>query len=97
MLSDTIFTESEVSAENFAENIVVIAAVGALQEITIEVSISPLIPQRYITPKDKAGYKTSFKNIAKMHLTSLIPLIRLLLVRWKPIIIIGSGVLREAI
>ena len=46
VLKDTILTERGVSAENFAENIVAIAAVGALKEITEDTSISPLTPQR---------------------------------------------------
>ena len=46
VLKDTILTERGVFAENFAENMVAIAAVGALKEITEDTSISPLTPQR---------------------------------------------------
>ena len=81
VLSETKLTESGVSASNFAANIVVIAAVGALQEITIETSISPLTPQRYIPPSANKGKITSFKNIAKMHFKLLSPLSILLFVR----------------
>lgn len=44
--SETILTESSVAFPNLAENIVVIAAVGAQAAITIEVSIVPLIPRK---------------------------------------------------
>lgn len=73
MLSDTKFTERGVSSPNFAANIVVIAAVGALQEIRDDTSIVPLIPQRYIMPKAKSGKMKSLKIIAKMHLRFLSP------------------------
>ena len=70
---DTIFTERAVSLSNFAENIVVTAAVGAAQEITNDTSKLPRIPQRYIPPKDNKGNKISFKNRAKTHFKSRIP------------------------
>ena len=78
VLKDTKFTESEVSRPNFAENIVVIAAVGALQDISEEISKVPLIPHIYITPSANNGKANSFKNIAKMHLIFLIPSLILL-------------------
>ena len=78
MLKDTIFTDISVSAPNFEENIVVIAAEGALQEITEEISIVPLIPQRYIMPKAAPGNITSFIAIAIIHFRLLIPFKRLL-------------------
>ena len=46
VVKDTIFTESAVFCENFEENIVVMAAVGAETDIAVETSIVPLIPQR---------------------------------------------------
>ena len=45
VLRETILTESEVSAPYRAENIVVTAAAGALQDIIDEISIVPLILQ----------------------------------------------------
>ena len=54
-LTATSLTESEVSALNFEENIVVLAAVGALQEIASDTSITPLMPQRYITATESKG------------------------------------------
>ena len=82
VLNDTILTEREVFAENLEANIVVIAAVGALQEIVEETSISPLIPHRYITPSAINGNTKSFKQIAKRHLKLFKPESKLLLVRW---------------
>ena len=73
VLKETILTESEVSLWNFAANIVVIAAVGALQEMSEDTSISPLIPQTYITPKAISGKIKSRSVIAKRHFRFLIP------------------------
>ena len=63
VLRDTILAESGVFLSNFAENIVVIAAVGALTDITEETKSVPLIPQRYIAPKIISGKTTNFKSI----------------------------------
>ena len=46
VVSDTIVTESEVSRENLVENIVVIAAVGALPQIVRAKGNVPRRPQR---------------------------------------------------
>ena len=46
VVSDTIVTEREVSRENLVENIVVIAAVGALAQIVSAKGSVPLRPQR---------------------------------------------------
>ena len=46
VLNDTISTDSSVSPPNFEENMVVIAATGALTEIIIETSRVPLTPIR---------------------------------------------------
>ena len=73
MLIDTILTESAVSQEYLSENIVVIAAVGALKEITDETSIVPLTPQIYITPRASNGKRKSFMPMAKKHLRFLSP------------------------
>ena len=97
VLNDTMFTDVEVSPPNFAANIVERAAVGALQEITDETSISPLTPQRYITPSAAEGKTTNLIPIAHKHLKFFRTLKILLLAKWKPIIIIGTGVLRPAI
>ena len=78
MLKETILTESDVLRPNLSENIVVIAATGALQEITIETKRFPLMPQRYERPRIKRGKANSFKNIAKTHLRFLSPERRLL-------------------
>lgn len=59
VLRETKFTEREVSAPNFEENIVVIAAAGAEQEISKDTSISPLTPQIYIPARAIAGNKIS--------------------------------------
>ena len=73
VLIDTILTESAVSQEYLFENIVVIAAVGALPEITEEISIVPLTPQRYITKSANSGKRKSLMPIAKKHLMFLSP------------------------
>ena len=78
VLKDTILTEREVLRSNFAANIVAIAAVGALVDITEETSIIPLTPQTYITPRVKSGNKNSLMKIAYKHLKFFIPSISLL-------------------
>ena len=42
--SDTMFTDSSVSLSNFAANIVVVAAAGALTAIATVISMFPLSP-----------------------------------------------------
>lgn len=61
---DTKLTERDVFLPNFAENIVVIAAVGAQQEIVEETSIVPLTPHKYIIAKAIRGNTKSFNNDA---------------------------------
>ena len=78
VLSDTKFTDKAVSQPNLSENIVVIAAVGAQQEITIDTNKSPLIPQRYIIARAIIGNKTSLTAIAR---NPALPLKILLLVK----------------
>ena len=68
VLRETKLTESDVSLPNLAENIVVIAAVGALQDIRDEISIVPRTPQMYITPKAISGKTKSLSRIANRHL-----------------------------
>ena len=63
VLKDTILTEREVLRLNFAANIVAIAAVGALVDITEETSIIPLTPQIYIIPRVKSGNKNKIFGI----------------------------------
>ena len=55
VLKETISTESGVSAPYFEENIVVIAATGALTEIITETSRVPLTPKRYKAPSTARG------------------------------------------
>lgn len=97
VLKDTKVTEREVSCPNFAENIVVIAATGAQQDITEDTSITPRIEQRYIIPSAISGRITNLNAIARMHFGFFIPFEILLLAKWNPIIIIGMGVFRDAI
>ena len=73
VLKETKLTESEVSRPNFAANIVVIAATGALQEIIEEISISPLILQIYITANARSGKINNLNAIAKRHFQFFIP------------------------
>ena len=97
MLRDTILTEREVSLWNFDANIVVIAATGAEQEIKEETSISPRILHKNIIPNAIRGNTKSLRAMAKRHLIFFMPSEILLPAKWKPIIIIGSGVLSDAI
>ena len=46
VVSDTIATDKAVSRENLVENMVVIAAVGALAQMEIAIGSVPLSPQR---------------------------------------------------
>ena len=72
VLAETMPTESSVSPlSNFDENIVVMEAVGAQQEIAAEISITPRTPQRRITATAAAGKTKSRSNTATMHLIFL--------------------------
>ena len=55
VLRDTISTERGVSAPYFEENIVVIAATGALTEIITDTSSVPLTPISYRNPITAMG------------------------------------------
>ena len=55
VLKETISTERGVSAPYFAENIVVIAATGALTEIMTDTSRVPLTPIIYKNPSTAMG------------------------------------------
>ena len=94
---ETIFTERSVAFPNFEENIVVTAAVGAQAEIESDTSNVLRIPQRYSKPITATGNTISLNAIANNPCLSLSPSISLDCAKWKPIIIIGRGVLSEAI
>ena len=66
VLNDTISTDSSVSPPNFEENMVVIAATGALTEIIIETSRVPLTPIRYSKPSAAKGYTIRLKKTEKI-------------------------------
>ena len=55
VLKDTIFMDSGVSPPYFVENIVVMAATGALTEITIETSSVPRTPIKNKKPSTASG------------------------------------------
>ena len=55
VLKDTIFMDSGVSPPYFVENIVVIAATGALTEITVDTSSVPLTPIKNRKPSTASG------------------------------------------
>ena len=97
VLIETKLTESSVSRPHLAANIVVTAAVGALQDMTEEISISPLIPQMNIIPNAIRGKTKSFSITENMQFKFLNPDKILLLAKWYPIIIIGRGVLSDEI
>ena len=71
VLSDTMPTESSVFFENFEENIVVIAAVGALDEIIIDLSTISGTPNKYIQRTTAAGIMKMRRITARMPLMFL--------------------------
>ena len=82
VLKETVVTESDVSPPYLEANIVVIAAVGAQAHIVQATSTSPLIPQRYIPNKTKAGNRSNLIKIVYSVLRFLSPSKTLLFARW---------------
>ena len=79
--SETTSTEKSVSPPYFDANIVVIAADGALHEITEDTSITPLTPQRYKSPSATDGSIISREATVSIQAGLKSAFITLLLVR----------------
>ena len=73
--SETRFTESSVSFSNFVANIVVVAAVGALAAIAIDISMFPFIPIKSIAVMQITGITTSLSPEASHALPSFNPVV----------------------